>query len=104
MVSIDVPWAEKGSRFTALFERLAIDVLLACQNQKRAKELLRLRWDEAHGIQERAIARGLSRREAEPGSHLGVDEKSFLRGHKYATIVTDIDGERGGYFIPPLWA
>lgn len=30
--SIEVPWSEKQSRFTMLFERLAIDVLLACQS------------------------------------------------------------------------
>ncbi len=26
--------------------------------------------------------------------HLGVDEKSFKKGHKYATIVNDLDGSR----------
>jgi transposase len=40
--SIDVPRAEKNSRFTVLFERLAIDVLLGCQNQSKAKTLLGL--------------------------------------------------------------
>lgn len=57
--SIDVPWSEKNSRFTALFECLAIDVLLGCQNQTRAKGLLKLSWDEVHLIQEKAIQRGL---------------------------------------------
>ena len=52
--------AEKHSRFTALFERLSIDVLLGCQNQSKAKELLKLSWDEVHLIQEKAVQRGLS--------------------------------------------
>lgn len=60
--SIEIPWAEPGSRFTALFERLAIDVLLACLNQTKAKGLLRLSWDEVHHIQEKAVSRGLNRR------------------------------------------
>ena len=38
--------AVKHSRFTALFERLSIDVLLGCQNETEAKELLKLSWDE----------------------------------------------------------
>ena len=54
---IAVPWAEAGSQFTAWFERLAIDVLYEC-SVKGAAELLRLTWDEAWGIKERAVARG----------------------------------------------
>lgn len=92
--SIEVSWSEKQSRFTALFERLAIEVLLACQNQTKAKELLRLSWDEVHKIQEKAVERGLARREEEKIKYLGVDEKSFLKGHQYATVVCDIEGSR----------
>jgi len=88
--SIDVPWAEEHSRFTALFERLAIDMLLACQNQTKAKEMLRLSWDEVHRIQDRAAKRGLERRSLEAVEYLGIDEKSFLKRHNYATVVSDI--------------
>ncbi len=92
--SIDVPWAEPGSRFTALFERLAINVLLGCLNQTRAKELLRLSWDEVHHIQDKAVGRGLSRRKEGDLRYLGVDEKSFLKGHRYATVVSDLENPR----------
>jgi len=94
VLSVQVPWAEKHSRFTALFERLAIDVLLACSNQTRAKDLLRVSWDEVHHIQDKAVRRGLERRKAEEMPYLGVDEKSFLRGHQYATILADIQNAR----------
>jgi transposase len=43
---------------------------------------------------ERAVARGLKRREAEPIPRIGVDEKAFCKGHKYATLVTDLDQSR----------
>lgn len=92
--SIAVPWAEKNSRFTALFERLAIDVLRGCQNQSKAKELLGLSWDEAHLIMEKAVSRGLQRRSSGGLTHIGVDEKSFLKGHRYATILCDLDTSR----------
>ena len=49
--TISAPWAEERSRFTLLFERLAIDLLLGCQNQAKAGEILRLSWDEIHEIQ-----------------------------------------------------
>lgn len=94
VLSVKVPWAEKHSRFTALFERLAIDVLLACSNQTRAKGLLRISWDEVHHIQVKAVQRGLAKRKAEEMPYLGVDEKSFLKGHQYATILTDIQRAR----------
>jgi transposase len=89
--SMEVPWAEKNSRFTALFERLTIDVLLGCQNQTKAKELLRLSWDEVHLIQEKAVQRGLQRRSVSDLQYIGVDEKSFLKGHRYATVLSDLE-------------
>ena len=57
-------WVEPGERFTALFERLAIYWLTAA-SQKTVSELLGLRWDEIHGIRERAVERGLERRQSE---------------------------------------
>jgi transposase len=92
--SISVPWTEKNSRFTALFERLSIEVLLGCQNQTKAKEFLSLSWDEVHLIQEKAVQRGLQRRSMDGLRYIGVDEKSFLKGHRFATILSDINNAR----------
>jgi transposase len=87
---VRVPWAEPRSRFTALFERLAIDVLLET-DIAGAAELLGLSWDEAHHIMERAVARGLARRPHQVPRVLGIDEKSLAKGHRYATIACDLD-------------
>jgi transposase len=84
-----VPWAEPKSRFTMMFERLAIDVMLN-MDIKNAARLLGLSWDEAHHIQERAVARGLARREASPPRVLGVDEKAFAKRHQYGTLLVDL--------------
>ena len=88
-----VPWAEPHSRFTLLFERLAIDWLRAA-SQKAVAERLGLSWDEVHGIMVRAVQRGLKRREAEAIPYVGVDEKAFRKGHRYATLVTDLERSR----------
>jgi transposase len=90
---VRVPWAEPHSRFTALFERLVVDWLLAA-SQSAVAERMGLTWDEVHGIMDRAVQRGLARREAEQVPHLGVDEKAFRKGHKYVTLVTDLDHSR----------
>jgi transposase len=88
---VRVSWAEPHSRFTALFERLAIDWLQAASQQKVAQRM-GLSWDEVHAIMERAVRRGLKRRQQEPVPYLGIDEKAFRKGHRYATLVTDVIG------------
>ncbi len=86
---VSVPWAEARGRFTKLFERLAIDVLRAC-DLTNAGALLRITWDEARGIQERAVERGLARKGEKPLVDIGVDEKAFAKGHQYMTLVCDL--------------
>ena len=90
---VKLPWADPGSHFTALLEALAIDWLQAA-SQKAVGERLGLSWDEVHGIMQRAVKRGLERRQAEPLTYLGVDEKSFRKGHRYLTVVADLERSR----------
>lgn len=92
--TIRVPWAGKGSRFTLLFESFAIDVLQACSSVKAAAELMGMNWQQINQIKQRAVARGLERRQAVPVEHMGIDEKSFRRGHNYISILTDLDRSR----------
>ena len=88
--TVRVPWAERGSRFTLLFERLAIAWLKEATPAAVARRL-GLTWDEARGIMERAVRRGLARRTREPVARLGIDEKSFLKRHQYVSVVVDLD-------------
>lgn len=97
--AVQLPWAERHSRFTALFERLTIEWLKVA-SQDAVARYLGLSWDEVHGIMERAVHRGLKRREAENVPHIGVDEKAFRKGHKYVTMVTDLDQGRVLYVAP----
>lgn len=93
--TIVVPWADAHSRFTLLFERFAIEVLQATASVTQAQSLLRLSWDAVQRIKERGVERGLERRNAnEPIRNIGIDEKSFLKGHHYASLATDLDRGR----------
>jgi transposase len=74
-------------------ERLVIDVLLACQTVTGACQLLNISWDQAWHVMDRAVKRGMLRKEAIPCRLLGVDEKAFRKGQRYLRIVNDI--ERG---------
>jgi transposase len=90
---VAVPWAEKYARFSRLFERLAIDVMQEC-SLRGACELLRISWDEADGIKQRAVQRGLARKQPEVMPRLCVDEKGMGQGHNYLTIVARAEAGR----------
>jgi transposase len=84
--AVKVPWAEKHSRFTAMFERLAIDVMRHCSIEA-ARKYLRLSWDEADGIKAKAVERGLRRKGVVEATAICIDEKSVGRGHDYVSVV-----------------
>lgn len=92
-ITVAVPWAEKYGRFTRMFERLAIDVMLEC-SIAGACEILRTSWDEADGIKQRAVARGLERKPKKVAQRMCVDEKSAGRGQNYLTIVASLEGPK----------
>ncbi len=56
--TMQVPWAAPQGRFTLLFERFAVDVLLASASISQACELLGIEWEAAHEIMRRAVERG----------------------------------------------
>lgn len=91
VLQVKVPWAEARGRFTLLMERFIIDVLQQCANITAAQRIMRISWDEAWGVMDRAVARGLRRKKARVIPHLGVDEKAFRKGHQYMTVVCDLD-------------
>jgi transposase len=73
-----------------LFEEVAI-ALMQGMTIAAARKRLGISWDEADGIKQRAVARGLKRRPATVMKHLRVDEKHA--GHKlWLTVVSCVDG------------
>jgi len=91
---VKVPWGEAGSRFTALFEALVVDWLLAVEAIKPVAARLGLTWDEVDGIRNRAVARGLARRPKQSPRKIGVDETSFQKRHEYVTVVMNSETGR----------
>jgi transposase len=87
---IVAPWAEPGSRFTALFEAMVI-AWLGEAPIKAVAALVGLSWDQVDGIQQRAIERGLARRQPTVVANLGIDETSCQDDHEYVSVITDRD-------------
>ena len=92
--TMPVPWAAPQGRFTLLFERFAVEVLLASATVSQGCQLLGIGWETAQEIMRRAVERGLERRQLEGLKHLGMDEKSFGRGQSYITLLTDLEQAR----------
>ncbi|MFP4060748.1 MAG: transposase, partial [Bacteroidales bacterium] len=82
--------ADGYERHTYLFERLAIDILLSTKNQTKTVELMRCGFNVINRIIPNSVKRGLNGR---PNNHyfeyLSIDEKSFKKGHKYVTVLSD---------------
>ena len=83
-------FGENGSAMTYAFERRMIAMLEEC-SLSGVQRLSGITWDQAWAVVERAVTRGQERKEHKLPTHLGVDEKSFAKGHKYETLVYDID-------------
>jgi transposase len=74
-----------------LMERQVIELIQQCSTVTGACRIARITWDEAWGVMSRAVARGRARKVAVPIPYIGVDEKAFRKGHRYHTIVCDLD-------------
>ena len=83
-------FGENGSEMTFAFESKVLQVAREC-NIKATAGLCGLSWDQGWNALRRAVARGKDRKEKRIPRRIGVDEKSFARGHKYETLVYDID-------------
>jgi len=88
--TVTVPWAEKSSRFTLLFEAFAIRVLQAARSVEEARKLLNLNWHQVEAIKSRAVERGLQRRQETAINYIGIDEKQFRSGQHYISSLVDL--------------
>jgi len=85
---IQIPFAEKHSRFTGRFETVII-VWLHSAPISTVAENFKLSWDEVDGIMQRAVKRGLERRKETKVYDLGIDETSYQKRHEYVTVILD---------------
>jgi transposase len=85
-----LPWADADSRVTYRLEYL---MLRYCQimSQKAAAELLRLPASTLSDLLHRLIRRLREGHRIRRLKTIGIDEISYRKGHKYATLVYDLD-------------
>ena len=85
-----VPWAESGSRFTKAFENQVAYLAQRC-DKTTITRLMRVTWRTVGDIVQRVVVKAglLSPARFDGLRHIGVDELSYRKHHKYITIVTD---------------
>ena len=98
-LTASVPWAAPRGRFTLSFEAHVIALLQQCRTVRGAARPGRITEDAVDGVMRRAVERGLLRRQLQPPTLLGFDEKAIRKGHRYATILTDVEN---GCVIDPV--
>lgn len=83
-------FGENGSLMSYAFEKRMIAIAEECSLEGMSR-LCGLSWDRCWNVMVRAVGRGQARKPHRMALRLGVDEKSFARGHQYETLVYDMD-------------
>lgn len=89
-----VPWAASGSWFTVAFED-QVGYLTQRTDKSTVCELMRIAWTTVGDIAERVVARRGRPDRLDGLVHIGIDELSVRRHHKYITTIVDHDHPGG---------
>ena len=88
-----VPWAEVGSWFTRPFED-QVGYLAQRSDKTTVRKLMRVAWTTVGDIIQRVVTRHQRTSLLDGLTHIGVDELSYRRHHKYVTVVVDHTTQR----------
>ncbi len=89
-VQESIPWAAPYSRVTLRFE-YALLTYCAMMTQKAAAQLLHISQSTLSDILHRTITSARKGHRIRGLRHIGIDEISYCKGRKYATIVYDLE-------------
>jgi transposase len=89
-----VPWARHDTAFTAAFEEQTA-WLAAHAAASTVAVLMRSSWRAVTGMVTRVVAEARGRTDRLAGvTKVAIDEKAYRKGHRYLTVVTDLDTGR----------
>jgi transposase len=85
-----VPWAEGKSQLTTSYQWFLARWAKVLSWQQVARSF-GTSWENVYRSVQRAVTRGLAQRNLEGVTAVGVDEVQWRKGHKYLTLVYQID-------------
>lgn len=103
-------FADERRGYTHAFERYALD-LSRHMTIKDVAGHLHMGWDTIKEIQKRRLERRFKKPKLKHLKHLAIDEISIGRGHRYLTVVLDLDSGavvfvgdgKGSDALKPFW-
>ena len=107
---VEVPFADPRRSYTRSFERYALELSRRMTIRDVAAHL-DVGWDLIKDIQKRDLSRRFAKPKLKHLRHLAIDEIAAAKGHRYLTIVLDLDsgavvfvGEgKGAAALKPFW-
>jgi transposase len=84
-----VPWAERWSRVTQSLSR-AVAALARRTDLSTVARHFAINWKTVASVLHRVVQWGLARRRKTPLRLIGIDEVSRKKGHRYLTLVYDL--------------
>ena len=107
---VRVPFAEEKVRYTKAFARYALE-LSRCMTIQDVAARLQVSWDVIKDIQKTHLQKHYSQPKLKHLRQIAIDEISIGKGHKYLTLVLDLDtgavvfqGDgKGANALDPFW-
>jgi transposase len=96
-LQVEVPWARPGSSFTLLFEAFG---MLLVENEmpfSKVGEVLGVDGRRVQNFFNFWVRDALKGQDLSDIKHIGIDETSSKKGHKYVTVVADHDSKKVVY-------
>jgi transposase len=107
---VKVPFANPRRSYTKAFERYALELGRRMTIRDVAMHL-DVSWDLVKEIQKRDLSRRYARPKLKHLRHIAIDEIAVAKGHRYLTVVLDLDGGavvfvgdgKGTDALKPFW-
>jgi len=107
---VKIPFADTRRSYTNSFERYALELSRRMTIRDVAKHL-GVSWDMIKDIQKRDLSRRYAKPKLKHLRHIAIDEISIAKGHRYLTIVLDLESGavvfvgdgKGAKALNPFW-
>jgi transposase len=107
---VEIPFADPRRTYTCSFERYALELSRRMTIRDVAKHL-GVSWDVIKDIQKRDLSRRYAKPKLKHLRHIAIDEIAIAKGHRYLTIVLDLDSGavvfvgdgKGADALKPFW-
>jgi transposase len=107
---VEIPFADSRRSYTSAFERYALELGRRMTIRDVAKHL-GVSWDVIKDIQKRDLSRRFAKPKLKHLRHIAIDEIAIAKGHRYLTIVMDLESGavvfvgdgKGAKALKPFW-